>query len=520
MIALILNFFMPMSSTLNLFVFATGMGLFFYSVKKNPDSLQKNIPNIKWGFGFFLLLALLVFKAFRTMIWTDVGNYPLPLIRWHHDFALPFGLVNLHNYYGVNSLLFNIGSVLWLPLGDLTSVFSVNILIFVFFIWAAILKLKEKSQKISSLFALMLLLSFLFLPSFLFANLSSPHTDFPGAILTFFVFYLGLRTLETNDAGEARSALLLAIPLAVGSMMIKLSTAPIILVPLALLARRTHHKFVGRYVLTTMLMLLPFVTAGLMTSGCLAFPKGCFFDLPWATSPERAQNFGYWVTAWARYSGSPPEHETAWGWIPAWWHRMLALEQIPLVLAQASLASLVVLFARFKNRSDTWPTRERSAWVWIFFTALLGVVFWFVMAPDPRFGAGFILTVGALFVVRAIFSAGFSKTIAKKTSALLMIGLLGLFIQTLLPHPSDNKWVHIRQLWEEWPELPIGDDGWEIHKTKQGEPIYGSVGNGTPEGGACWNLPQPCVSGDILDLDLKVHRLTSGRLLFVGGHKK
>jgi hypothetical protein len=131
----------------------------------------------------------------------------------------------------------------------------------------------------------------------------------------------------------------------------------------------------------------------LVLSGCLAYPvvQTCF-DLPWAINPAKAQNEIRWITAWARVAGHEPSDPilVGYSWMKLWsseyWTLLTTLMKILGLAAALTFASVML--------------RLRSAGIgvvaWPMVVATLGLVFWFLTAPDPRFGAGFIIALPAL----------------------------------------------------------------------------------------------------------------------------
>ena len=97
-IALILNFFFPLSQSLNnLFL----IPIFFFLIgifKEGKIYLFLKI-------NFLISILVTIFIAFDTVYRPDAGWYHLPFTKILNDFKIIFGTASLHPMFGVNSIL-------------------------------------------------------------------------------------------------------------------------------------------------------------------------------------------------------------------------------------------------------------------------------------------------------------------------------------------------------------------------------------------------------------------------------
>ncbi len=113
-------------------------------------------------------------------------------------------------------------------------------------------------------------------------------------------------------------------------------------------------------------------------------------NVDWKYNRELTIQQKSYITAYAKRPGvetkdeidsaakmSPPE------WIPGWWkHRSIADKVILCLLVLSFLAA---------SFSLTKILRSGFVPIFILLTMLIGIIFWFVNAPDPRFGFGQLL---------------------------------------------------------------------------------------------------------------------------------
>ena len=139
-----------------------------------------------------------------------------------------------------------------------------------------------------------------------------------------------------------------------------------------------------------------------ITSGYPLYPSTTFnfFKPDWKVDESNLVHFQRYITDYARL----PEgyHKSTYPilnqWLPAWWENLSIADQILMSTILAAmvwnLLSIKAFFRAIKNQ------------LLIFLTLLLGCLFWFIKAPDPRFGTGFLLCLLYL-LFQPIFNISF-----------------------------------------------------------------------------------------------------------------
>lgn len=309
---------------------------------------------------FWFIAAAMTYTASSPVRLYDTALYHQPAIEWMSAEGLTPGLALLHFRFGFSSSwlaltsLFNTG-VLIHRTGPLITALA---LIAVLTQWMSLYRQNNTNASRFYLAGLPLLLLFYFLDS----ALVSPSPNLAAALAVF----CGLWLLLRSPAHPA------SLALAAGALAIKLSAAPLAAIALLRAPRRAFLFFA---------LVLPFLLANYQTTGCPLFPAtlACTGG-PSALPLTQVREVAFETLNWARYAGFYPRDAAYFslGWLP----RNLAVPRNALVAALV-LASLITLIAR---RRLTLPIAA----------AALGSLYVYAAAPDPRFGAAFLLALTAL----------------------------------------------------------------------------------------------------------------------------
>jgi hypothetical protein len=136
---------------------------------------------------------------------------------------------------------------------------------------------------------------------------------------------------------------------------------------------------------------------------------GCFSQLKWSVPGDRIAEDNNWVRGWARDPG-PKARETLsdWKWLWPWLKKHLAREKLMLILFFCGIA----LMAPSMRRGDSGPAKISPILIPVFICAA-GIAFWFIAAPDPRFGYGFLFSFVLLFFCQGAISSQLLQKLTK-----------------------------------------------------------------------------------------------------------
>ena len=380
--------------------------------------------------GWLLLAAGVLFVLARTagpVESYDAGTYHAPLIRWLESYGFVPGLGNLHGRLALSagwlvpSALF---SFVWLG-GRSLHVLNGTVLLLVLLLGVTALAAWRRGERRASL-VLRLLLPLAGL-RFFGKWLSSPTPDVAAAILVWMAGVLALELAEgaEGEAGADGGARTSALALLAGfAVAVKLSTLPLLLLPLLLAARQIAAGKARQAAALAAALALPLASAvaqSLVTSGYPVFPiaRLDLFDFDWEVPRAQATAYVDWIRSWALLPHRPVQEALAMPfseWLPRWWEA-LRWPFSGAVLAIVLLAPLRL--AHFLIRRPRRPNFERLA---LHATIWAGALFWFLTAPAPRFGWGFVILL-ALLLALPLPAAAARRLPAAALAALLLAAL-------------------------------------------------------------------------------------------------
>lgn len=524
---LLLNFIRPLESWVATIVVVVGL---IVVVRRRRD-LGYRLVHLSPGQSLLVVLFIVVASAlgsYSGRLVHDSSFYHLQAILWQGDAPAVLGLANLLGQLGFNSSWLTVAAVFngW-PFG-LAGAFAVNAVL-TSLILLGLFELAWQRNRAALIdqwprVLAVVTAGFLCLTAskYLFKFSGSPTTDVPGALLTVYLFVLTITLLPRRTPGIDLGPIIpypyiaLLGVLAVFAVTIKLSQAPVLLLPLGLLAMtgmtrefwwnaRSAVYFAGA-------LFIAWLARGVWTSGCLFYPNDatCFFDLPWAVSDKQAIGDLVAVKAWARAPGVTPFVDvlTNWMWLREWVHRFLGNSIVQYLLAVNAVAFGYWVWRRSRGsmHSVIAETATIRGVQGMFIWTAIALVFWFATAPDPRFGYGYLIAFGMLcFSILIRYRGAILDSPSGMRS--LLIGSVGLLVVN-----SGYTLIRIadeRDLGWDWPVIPPSVMSTQYNY--QGKPFYS--GRHWDE---CSVLPRPCTPY----FDPKLTMTQVGPwIMFNGGHK-
>ncbi len=421
-----------------------------------------------WWAGAALLGLLLLNLLLRTQAGShnpDAQLYYLQTLQWIEHYPAVPGLGNLHGRLAFNSHLFLVTALYRLPtptgsyyplppyLATLRAVAAGR---------GLVRGLTGPARSRSGWAVAGLALFFIFL--YLFQRwLASPAPDcvlvvWLCLLLLFYSRFFGPCPVR-GPAG--RPVVLLLVLLSCAAVTIKLSALPVLLLPVHALwaaGRRqsggSPRQWVGPAVLAG-LLLAPWVGRNLVLSGYPVYPLVGLPGLPvdWKMPAALVQTEQRLINNKARQMAPADWYGpvvASWQqWLPAWWQQQLSQPAVALVLLLAALAPLVVGWQLWRRPAIV-RTAATTGWLSAWLVAGAGSGFWLVLAPDYRFGLGFLL----LMAGGPWFSLPASRRVIWLVLALGAAGALQLLREPVygLRHPAPGAVSAV--VWPVLPPLP------------------------------------------------------------------
>lgn len=463
-----IHFFLPLSAPISVVLLVLGYGLLIYRRR----FIAGMILPFRRLIGAFPVALLTCLFASRPLRHFDTGLYHVQSVKWCTEYPLIRGLANLHERLAFNSLWTPISAVVDFPHFRDSACFPITCLLLFAFGWAvydAICNWKVRTHSLADCFLAGCGCFWMWLviadsPLVILPSLSS---DAPIYFTTLLCVYLLLRYRIDGEVVD----LFQALTVAALAVTIKVSAAPLFLF-LMLFAvfvwmrdRRTLSSKVRLWIpvgLTTCALFVVWTARSIFLSGYLVFPvpATALTFLPWHLPVPMAKQLVDTLKAWARAPGVSPEIVlSSSAWIRDWLERLLDENVFYTTLAYAILGlGLIILFL---------PTRRSNpalAKCWPAFAMLgVGLLYWFVTAPDPRYGYGYLFALACLALSIAIDSLFANQRLGRVL--VCCTALAPLLTVTDLSH------FHFRDL----PRMGFGRSS--LQYTEQGAAIYVAEGN-------------------------------------------
>lgn len=439
--------------------------LIIYVYRKQLRDLVKTV--IKTEFVpqniFLYILAILLVGIVLALTSSPINLYDTYLyhaqsIRWIEEYGIVPGLGNLHNRFAYNSSIFSLQalfSMKWL-LGR--SMHSVNGFIMCFFIIHAILSMrvfKEQKLFISDFFRIGMLI---------FCNLSNTYESIssPGsdlfAIGLFFYVVEKVVTLIEDDCREIAPYAHLCI-LSVFAVTVKLSVAMLVLftiIPICFIIREKKWKDLCIYLVSGMIVVLPFLIRNVIISGYLIYPYPAIdlFDVDWKMprytllfDSNEIKSWG-WGLKDVKLFDTPIQK-----WFPVWFGGLSYVERTLFVVnVLLILMSLVWVVRQVRNRKY----KETC----ILLVIVANLILWFIGAPLPRYGMPFmlLLPLGTF----AIFGEKFIKKQVRYISKITVIICLAICLPIIgyaLRMVAQDEVTEMVQI--DYAEYACEENSWE-----------------------------------------------------------
>jgi hypothetical protein len=250
---------------------------------------------------------------------------------------------------------------------------------------------------------------------------------------------------DNNNYSSYR--LLVASFLSLIAVTIKLSVAPLLLIPafaFFYFLKERRMKLLITITIITVIVFAPFLTRNIISSGYPLYPSTAFnvANVDWKYDKKLVQLQKEYIKAYARSGSGETESEIERintmklsEWVPKWWHKQSLADKTILVLFNVGF--FIFLF-RLKKLLIS-DASVKTALI----AALSGVIFWFINAPDPRFGFGFI--IGFLIIITSNllpnFQYKFSRSILLTGLTISIVAVIAYSVYRFVNFYIPQQWI-------------------------------------------------------------------------------
>jgi hypothetical protein len=364
---------------------------------------------------FFFTIASFAFNHVTTY---DTWLYHDQTVKWVEQYPAVPGLGNLHTRFTFSTSHF------------VTNAFFENTKTYVYATFLYVLLLIIATSGLNNIlkrkidFSSILATS-LFIPSVVFVkDLPSLSNDVGGSIFLFATFVLMLVAERKKDMVLR----MLAVVLALFTVTIKLTFAPLGILACYVLYLWIKEK---KYSLSAiyfgsigLLLYVPFFIRNVIQSGYLVYPFKHFdvFTFDWKIPMAKLVSDTSWIQSWARVPGPSPDIVLGNGfWF--WFNQWITVSQNKFYVLFVAVSLVIFVFYVIANLEFRKHVLEH---IWIYITSVTLVIFWFIQAPDIRFG------YGVLFIAIMLFLIGILYVVSHKISEHASIAFYFIFILCLL----------------------------------------------------------------------------------------
>ena len=487
------HFFFKINLLISFSIFTFGVLIFFY--KKNfrlLDLIKRE--NIYYVLIVFLLIPIFFSQKYHE----DFGYYHLPYALSFIEEKIIFGFANIDKPYVYNSIWLNLYSIFFLSEKNFDFLTFPSFLLFLSFILFSSNQLLSKNKKTTSDYFLLFTLFYFILK---FTRISEFGVDLPAVIFSILTIYYFLKFSETNLKYEKKEYFFLVLMFSTFSILIKLSTIPIVFLPIFLYFKYFKKlKFVifkSKFFFIYILFILFFIQQFIYT-GCLLFPSNLTcLNVSWLNQENinlsnelELVNKSY--SSSAKNYFTPTEYLENFNWFSFWLKRnFIEISEHLLTI----ILPIILFLLPQKNRISRKFVLEDK--IGLYFFLILGFVFWLNYSPVYRFGTHLFLTL--IFI---LFIVNFSlKCFSKKFFLFFLIFLIFFSFSKNVYRLNrvENIFVGIQKIDNKYILNEKNNN--QLIKIYQPDAKKNRLINGW-QGQLCWDIPFICTY-NILDVRKK-----------------
>lgn len=400
-----LSVFIPIGLVAHLIILVPVI-LYHFSRQRIKDLYQQFLPGGKtrsWLYYFLLasaILLVLIITSYK-IVHPDTLKYQGPAIRWMESYKAIPGIVHFNTRLAYQSWWFSAMALFRFSFISANNFLFINSCILFWFLTFIIRciddtldLLKQRVPSAICFFGGWLALLAFSLLSWEQVRLTAASTspDFIAALFAWSAFYL---FYQYQPAKDNKLLPLLIVLISCAATGLKFSILIVLLLPACILAGlllKKSYKTALVVCIMGALIIAPSLIRNVINTGYPLYPStaGNVFNTDWKASPAAVQQEMDYISAYARFPVKDYEEAEKVvqlpfsQWIPVWWQQLAVTDKTLLLLILVLLAGNLITIKKQVNH------RNNNNLV-ILLVSLVGCIIWFLKAPSPRFGAGFLI---------------------------------------------------------------------------------------------------------------------------------
>lgn len=396
-IALIINFFIPLSPKLNLIILISNLCLIFFIKEKKIFLILKYI--------LIFIFSLLIFTIYARNP-EDASLYHLSYIAILNSEPINFGLTNFHSRFGHTSIAQYLSAISYIPIISKHTIISQNNFIYclVIAIFFSKIKLNIEKKETYNLYFKFLCLIFI---SLKLAKFSDWGNDLIPAILTFYIVSF-LMDFLTRYNNENKFNFIYFYILLIITFIFLNKISYIILYSLVLLLYLKNIKIIKffnhKIIIFFIIFLLIFFIRNLIISSCIIYPLTfTCLETPWNSNELNnfafleAKSWSMGISDQQNINLSPEIFVKDFNWVNTWInnHFIKVNEKIFTFLI---FSFLILLILKFKLKTQNTKINLPDFHKYFLLLFLIYIIFWFLSSPLFRYGTGLIMVFVFLII--------------------------------------------------------------------------------------------------------------------------
>ena len=403
----IIHFFFKLNLFISILIFIFGILFFFY--KKKISSLRFiKVANI-----YYLIIILLLVPIFLSQKYhEDFGYYHLPYAIGFIEEKIIFGFANIDQSYVYNSIWLNLYSIFFLTDKNFDFLTLPSFLIYLCLILFSFHQILSKNEKSNSDYFLLTILFYFILK---FTRISEFGVDLPASIFSVLTIYYFIKFSEINLKRERQEYFFLISIFAIFAILIKLSTIPVIFLPIFLYLKYfkdLNFEIFRLKFLFIYFLFITFLIQQFIFTGCIFFPSNLTcLNVSWFSEDninlsKQLELINKSYSSIGENIITPKEYLKNYNWFSYWLKR----NYVEILEHLLTIALPIILFLFFqKKKTDYKLVFNDKLGLYLFLT--LGLLFWLSFSPVYRFAIYLFLTLVFVIFVSNLKSRGFSKRV-------------------------------------------------------------------------------------------------------------
>ncbi|MEW6080096.1 MAG: hypothetical protein AB1724_19985 [Thermodesulfobacteriota bacterium] len=390
-ILLVTHFFLPINS----YLIPVGMAAFYAAVDRRFVAFVLKqqaaaIRQIHWIIilVFFVVLTQILFYSFNPMTTYDTWLYHDQALKWNEQYSIVPGLGNLHTRLAYPSTFF-----LTNALFDNNTTYVFSSFLYIFLLCLGSGGLNRVLRRQIDVLSVAQSLSLIALPVFI-RDLPSLSNDIGGGI--FYIAAMALISMAETQKSPARK--IMALWVSLYAITVKLTFLPLGLYGLYLLyddlKNKKYFTALFAYGLPVVSLYIPFLIRNVIVSGYLIYPFRYvdFFNVEWKIPLRTLVSDSQWIASWARVPGLSPQEVLGQGFMH-WFLPWISVDYNMVFVMLFVFCSLVFFVSFLVLKTDRATDFPIACLI-----SLISVLFWFMTAPDIRFGFSIMLVFGSFSI--------------------------------------------------------------------------------------------------------------------------